>query len=119
MLNLNIRFALPEFIVSGQPIIKQNGKEIRQYNIIYGKYDFNLKRPTELKLEAILELANLIKNEMGINLQCIELIRPTKAVEFCYSVITNNNLVLRYIEDYLPMTDDIAKRWDICIRQCP
>ena len=117
--------------IIGPNDMKDDGGKIgyeadHQLNIIHelgsNVYSFNFGPAgnTNYKLtrnNAIAEIgAALIGVSRGYNLQFVSLVVPRKAVEIANQVL-KDKIFIRYIVNYMPMSDCLAERWDILIKK--
>jgi hypothetical protein len=57
----------------------------------------------------------LIEKSKNKDLQFVQLVMPRRAVEFA-EMIDTQDVLIRHIIDYLPMSDILIDRWDILIK---
>lgn len=77
------------------------------------KHEYHKIPKTEFVIEHIQQLVEMILNHSKKIAFC-QLVMPI--VEKCYTE-RHKNVLGRYIECYIPMTDEIGKRWDFLIQK--
>lgn len=95
------QFAITPYMVSEGPAIQSN------YN--------NEKVKEEFTIEHIQTLVKLI-SEWTLKIKFIPLILPSGGV-IKASLHREKNVIGRYLEAYIPATDEIGKRWDFLIQK--